>query len=1253
MFRLFSGLRRRIAALGSVVLFGLHSGGVMAIPVIDPAVSRALMTQPMGTHMGAFLHFDGRFDPAMRDWVRAQGLNLVSDYAPWADVVFATGTVGQFAPLRMAPQLRYIEENRELQFFGDTGPWATRVRVAQEPVAGGPYRDAQGRILLGQGIGVGVIDSGINALHPDLVNRVGRNYKIECLLIAPSGLPDSGCAFIDVGRLASTDAGGGHGTHVSGIVGGDGSASTGPYPVAEAAPNIRGSFTGVAPGATIHSFSTGEGINIFWATQSVKYILDHYDSFEPRIRVTNHSYGQVVTGAESAQYNPNSIESQLHRALATEKDVVMVFAAGNDGGDGTARRTSPTCQDPTPGIICAANYDDGGTGTRNGGLSSSSSRGRVDQPNSYPDLSAPGTNITASCGVGAGAICQSAETQWAPHYGTITGTSMAAPHIAGAVALIRQARPDLTAGQVERLLQNTAHKIGNLNEYIPDSQNPGGTHHFAFGAGLLDLQAALEALGVAKDGEAPVGPFVVLDGHSDTRVAGAADVRRLTVQEVQHGGEWALEYGLTVRDANDLGGADAVLLQVLGLVDGRRVSTAVRLSGSGVTAEPQGGRVTAAATAVTREGNLIRFIVPLGRMGAPEPGSPYHNIHVQSFFVDGNTVSSASRTPRSGSRTEATEPMFGRAFLITRASVADEGSVCEIPGVTLLTDPEGDSLTTSDQDLLSASLAQPFQASGNPLLVFTLKVAQLETLTPGSDYYISFQIPGGGFRGVRMRVTNPMAPTFFAYTPAPSSGGIIDGRFVTAGSEIPAQPGSGFTPEGTITIIVRPQDVGVTPGELLSGFNAGVTQSTNPGNLPVPTATAVTDEMPDGLGRVGSFLVRSNHFCAPNTPPTAVLSASPLAGTAPLTVTLDASGSSDADGDALTYRFDSGHGSVVEQSEPLVQFTYPQAGSFTASVVAIDARGAESTPATQGITVTAAGGGTDPTPTPNPGLGGVIVARLAASPQGGNVPLTVRFDASASTYENGTAINGARYTFILGNGDEIGPQPGPVATYTYEAAGTFQAFVRVEDVDGNFDDSERITIEPTITIGVEPGDRPDTDPGTVAQLTVDRASGQVPLTVTFDGSRSRAAPGRTITLYRFDFGDGSPVVERTSPVVTHTYRFVGTFQPRLTVVDSDGATAFAEARVLVVPQDPSPAPSPGPTPPPSADDGQGSGPGGGVPAPAPTLAPSPTAPVVGAPVPAPGAAPRQGGGALGGSLLMLLAMAPLVGRRRRPGEARS
>lgn len=269
-------------------------------------------------------------------------------------------------------------------------------------------------------------------------------------------------------------------------------------------------------------------------------------------------------------------------------------------------------------------------------------------------------------------------------------------------------------------------------------------------------------------------------------------------------------------------------------------------------------------------------------------------------------------------------------------------SRCINPGLTLLTDPEGDPTDAQpSHDLRAMLLAQPEATAGNPKLYFTIKAASLTALTAGSAYYTSFKSPDNIHRGVRMQVTNPAAPTFHVYVVGASSGGFFDGRFVT--SQIDADPASTYNPAtGVITIVADPAAVGLTaPGQFLTGFNGGVTQSSNPGGLPA-SATVVVDEMPNGLGRTGEFEFKSNLFCAVNTPPQAGLEVDQQSGEAPLTVEFDASSSVDSDvqDSIVEYIFDFGDGSEnIVQSSPNISYTYTADGFVNAKVRVRDSRG--------------------------------------------------------------------------------------------------------------------------------------------------------------------------------------------------------------------------------------------------------------------------------------------------------------------------
>jgi serine protease AprX len=197
--------------------------------------------------------------------------------------------------------------------------------------------------------------------------------------------------------------------------------------------------------------------------------------------------------------------AHLQDALA-RAGVVTVWANGNTGGDGSTDHSNPDAtDDQTPGVIAVASYDDHGTGTRDGELASTSSRGQASQPTTWPDVSAPGVNIISACRLYQ-AICPAIETE-PPRSGPGpndvdtyfigSGTSFAAPEVAGIVAMLFQADPAASAGQIEDALKSTAYKF---KFGVPYQALGPYTSSYDKGAGLVDAYAASLALGARRRG---------------------------------------------------------------------------------------------------------------------------------------------------------------------------------------------------------------------------------------------------------------------------------------------------------------------------------------------------------------------------------------------------------------------------------------------------------------------------------------------------------------------------------------------------------------------------------------------------------------------------------------------------------------------------------------------------------------------------------------------------------------------------------
>jgi len=356
-------------------------------------------------------------------------------------------------------------------------------------------------------------------------------------------------------------------------------------------------------------------------------------------------------------------------------------------------------------------------------------------------------------------------------------------------------------------------------------------------------------------------------------------------------------------------------------------------------------------------------------------------------------------------------------------------NVCALPGLTKLTDAQGDtqaligvtSPAPPGADLKSFQIAQPFAADNVIRLAFTINTWDNgQSPQPGgSSWYVAMKIPDPApattfhYKAVHM-TWNGTTPTFESYTPAPNGSGGVDGRFVTAGSQLPAEPSSGYAPPfNKVVIVVKASDLGLNPGDTIAGFVSGVSQTAG------GVVTGLWDQMPDSLAFTGSYTVNSNAFCQPNNPPTAVLTANPTSGPPPLTVNFDGSGSTDPDaGDSIaSYTFTFGDGSAATcpgnaacTGTGKVSHTYTKAGTYGATLTVTDTHGAKSVNGAEvTITVTA------------PDL---VVSTLKAAnnqaPQGAKIPIT------ATITNQGQVGAGASNTgFLLDGKTNIGKVATP------------------------------------------------------------------------------------------------------------------------------------------------------------------------------------------------------------------------------------
>src|ERR1700722_9251745 len=343
----------------------------------------------------------------------------------------------------------------------------------------------------GAGIGVALIDSGVSS-HPDLN---GGAWGASRVVWNQSFVP---------GNASGTDQYG-HGTHVAGLIAGNGASSTGT--------NYSKTFKGIAPQANIVNLrvldQNGAGTDSA-VISAITTAISLKSKFN--IRVLNLSLGRPI-------YESYKLDPLCHAVeLAWKNGIVVVVAAGNNGrnqptnGYGTV--TSPGND---PYVITVAAMKPMGTPTRVDDLIARyRSKGPTAlDPVAKPDLVAPG-NLLVSLEAPGSTLYTAYPANQVPYsyyvnggstapssnYFTLSGTSMATGVVSGVVADLLQKSPGLNPDQVKARLMKTAWK--SLPAFSSTTDPTTGITYtdqydvFTVGAGYIDVEAALSNTDVAR-----------------------------------------------------------------------------------------------------------------------------------------------------------------------------------------------------------------------------------------------------------------------------------------------------------------------------------------------------------------------------------------------------------------------------------------------------------------------------------------------------------------------------------------------------------------------------------------------------------------------------------------------------------------------------------------------------------------------------------------------------------------------------------
>lgn len=428
------------ARLAAACLTLLFSSAVLAAAEIGSSLQSALSGADPAERIEVIVSFhgDGPLNAAQVGALRAVGVKGFHFQAlPIAGVLATPVQIEGIAALN---GVRSVWLNEQLEYENDGSTEITgvdRMRTDRN------LRAPTGLPYSGRGVGVLINDSGIDGTHADLEypSHVVQNVAGQTNLRAWDDL----LPITYTEDVANTDIGSGHGTHVAGIVGATGARSGGLY-------------EGVAPGADLIGYGSGAVIFILDSLGGFDYALVH--QIEHNIRVVSNSFGSPSD--VGTDFNPNHPTNIATKRLA-DRGIVIVFSAGNSGS-GESTITGNFKKAPWVALAAAGN--------KSGNLADFSSRGLAGKGGTVvidgetfewedrPTVTTPGVNVIsvrATTGdTWTDITDETIAPAFRPFYTALSGTSMAAPHLSGIVALMLEANPQLNWRDVKRILQETA-----------------------------------------------------------------------------------------------------------------------------------------------------------------------------------------------------------------------------------------------------------------------------------------------------------------------------------------------------------------------------------------------------------------------------------------------------------------------------------------------------------------------------------------------------------------------------------------------------------------------------------------------------------------------------------------------------------------------------------------------------------------------------------------------------------------------------
>jgi serine protease AprX len=370
----------------------------------------------------------------------AEGRALVRSLGgrPGLDLHIINGLSAQMAAgaaraLAARPQVYTVSLNAALQqtwWHSAPSPWELATSYDRSVHASGLWRHSTGR-----GVGVAVIDTGVTGDLPDFRSSA---WDSTSRVVAS--------AVIDPTASTANDTYG-HGTAVAGLIAGNSHYRDGGDP-------LHDQYAGTAPNANLVSIKVANDngqASTLDAIYGLQFAVDHKDQYD--IRVINLSFRS--TDAES--YKTDPLDAAAEQAWLA--GITVVAAAGNMG-------TAPDAVSYAPGndpyVITVGAVDDQGTSDNSDDAPASwSSRGTTQDGFAKPDVVAPGAHIVTTLAPHSdfANLCPTCVVGGA--YFQVSGTSLAAPIVAGVAADLLAEHPDWTPDMVKGALVNTGTQLSD------------------------------------------------------------------------------------------------------------------------------------------------------------------------------------------------------------------------------------------------------------------------------------------------------------------------------------------------------------------------------------------------------------------------------------------------------------------------------------------------------------------------------------------------------------------------------------------------------------------------------------------------------------------------------------------------------------------------------------------------------------------------------------------------------------------------